>query len=655
VSNGPIRFAFGLHLHQPVGNFGHVFEQHVRDVYRPLLARVVGAGLAPISIHLSGPLLEWLEQYDTKYLDELGRFVSDGRVELLLAGMYEPVLAALPREDRLQQVVWLREAIQRRFGVVATGLWLTERVWEPDLAADLADAGVRYVLLDDRHFIVSGFSHNQLHAPYVTENAGKRVNVFPIDEQLRYLVPFRPPAEIGAYLTNLRAQGHQLAVLADDGEKFGGWPGTLEWVYNSGWLEGFLAELDRLRDAGEIVLNTFTQALDAVTSGGLAYLPTASYREMEAWSLPPDQSLRLAALEKALGDERIAGPEGALLRGSHWKNFMVRYAESNRAHKMMLALSALARERNAPEPVRRAIGRAQCNDAYWHGVFGGLYLPHLREGVWRNLAHAERLMRAGQALTCERVDIDGDGQRECWVHSASLSAVVAPHRGGAIEICTLLDTGVNLADTLTRRREAYHDEALARGAKSRITAVARTSAEGEVIVDTGSVSIHEIEHAISLDERPPADFDPRALFVERVIEGDVDDVSFARATYDPLASWARVSLDCEIIVGGEGVELLMECATLIKRVVFHASGDLLVHLTWHPDAFPREARFTTELSLARDVPIDPGHHATVWRYPIETVAKSERGLDRTVQGEAVVLSWPVTAGHATVRLGLAGK
>jgi len=167
VKSGPIRFVFGLHLHQPVGNFDHVFEQHVRDVYRPLLERVVGGGLAPISIHVSGPLLEWLEEHDTGYLDALGTFVSDGRVELLLAGMYEPVLAALPREDRLQQIVWLREAIQRRFGVVATGLWLTERVWEPDLAADLADAGVRYVLLDDRHFLVSGFSRSQLHAPYV--------------------------------------------------------------------------------------------------------------------------------------------------------------------------------------------------------------------------------------------------------------------------------------------------------------------------------------------------------------------------------------------------------------------------------------------------------------------------------------------------------
>ena len=41
----PIRFVFGLHLHQPVGNFDHVFEQHVDDVYRPLLERLSDAGV----------------------------------------------------------------------------------------------------------------------------------------------------------------------------------------------------------------------------------------------------------------------------------------------------------------------------------------------------------------------------------------------------------------------------------------------------------------------------------------------------------------------------------------------------------------------------------------------------------------------------------
>jgi 4-alpha-glucanotransferase len=181
----PIRFAFGLHLHQPVGNFDHVFAQHVADVYRPLLDALAAREFLPVVLHLSGPLLEWLEHHEPAYLDRLGRLAADGRVEILLAGFYEPVLAVLPRADRVEQIRWLHDTVQRRFGVDATGLWLTERVWEPELAADLADAGVRYALVDDRHFTVTGFAAEQLHAPFWTESDGKRVALFPIDERLR--------------------------------------------------------------------------------------------------------------------------------------------------------------------------------------------------------------------------------------------------------------------------------------------------------------------------------------------------------------------------------------------------------------------------------------------------------------------------------------
>ncbi|HZN96177.1 MAG TPA: 4-alpha-glucanotransferase, partial [Gemmatimonadales bacterium] len=324
----PVRFVFGLHLHQPVGNFDHVFEQHVQDVYRPILEHLSSRGFLPVVLHLSGPLLEWLEQHDPRYLDQLGRLVSDGKIELLLAGFYEPVLASLPRADRVEQIQWMHEAIRARFGVGARGLWLTERVWEPELAADLASAGVRYALVDDRHFLVCGFASDQLHAPYWTESDGKRVALFPIDERLRYLIPFRPPEETAAYLRELRGAGHRLAVLADDGEKFGGWPGTKEWVYERGWLNQFVETITGLIKQGEVQLSTLGEALDQVPSGGIAYLPTASYREMEGWSLPPDAALRLIRLERDLGEKRVHSPDGALIRGSHWRNFLVKYSES---------------------------------------------------------------------------------------------------------------------------------------------------------------------------------------------------------------------------------------------------------------------------------------------------------------------------------------
>jgi 4-alpha-glucanotransferase len=213
----PVWFAFGLHLHQPVGNFDAVFEQHLAEVYRPLLSTLRDGEALPVTLHVSGPLLEWLDARAPAFLDLLAGLAADRQVELLASGHDEPILAVLPREDRLEQIGRMRETLARRFGVRATGLWLTERVWEPDLAGDLADAGIEYVLVDDRHFLVAGFERDALHLPYRTEAGGRAVTLFPIDERLRYLVPFREPEEFAAYIHRLRDGGHRLAVLADDG------------------------------------------------------------------------------------------------------------------------------------------------------------------------------------------------------------------------------------------------------------------------------------------------------------------------------------------------------------------------------------------------------------------------------------------------------
>ncbi|MGN6391425.1 MAG: alpha-amylase/4-alpha-glucanotransferase domain-containing protein [Gemmatimonadales bacterium] len=636
----PIRFVFGLHLHQPVGNFDHVFAQHVDDVYRPLLDALADREFLPVVLHLSGPLLDWLEAHEPGYLDRLGRLAADGRVELLLAGFYEPILASLPRPDRVEQIHWMHEAVRRRFGVDARGLWLTERVWEPELAADLAEAGVRYALVDDRHFLVTGFAAERLHAPFWTESDGRRVALFPIDERLRYLIPFRPPEETADYLRQLRGAGHGLALLADDGEKFGGWPGTKDWVYGKGWLDRFMATIGGLVDRGEVVLSRLDDALAAVPSGGLAYLPTASYREMESWSLPPDAALRLTRLERDLGEARVAGPDGALIRGSHWRNFLVKYTESNRMHKKMVALSALARRAGDPAAVRRAIGRAQCNDAYWHGVFGGLYLPHLRDAIWRNLADAEGGLRRGEGLAWEVLDFDGDGNEEIWVHAASFAALVSPARGGAVEEYTVFADGVNYANALTRRREAYHDLALERAADH------PDGGEG------GTASIHDIEEGIRLDTRPPLDQDDRALFVDGILPAGLPLTDYERGTYHAVRSWARARCAFTVERRQGGVEIACVAPEgqggFEKRLRFDADGGLTVSWTWSRDAAPPGDLFASELSLGGPLILEPRPATEPWRFDIETVAKSERGLDRTRQGESVTFRWAVELGAAAL-------
>ncbi|PYP08526.1 MAG: hypothetical protein DMD59_11960 [Gemmatimonadetes bacterium] len=633
----PLRFVFGLHLHQPVGNFDHVMADHVRDVYRPIIERANAAGFFPLTLHVSGPLFEWLEDHDTPWLDMIGRLAADGRLELLLAGFDEPILASLPRPDRLEQIGRMHAYLQRRFGVQATGLWLTERVWQPELAADLAAAGVEYALVDDRHFLVSGFRHDELHRPHHTESDGHRVGLLAIDERLRYLIPFRPPEETASYLRQLRSEGHGLAVLADDGEKFGGWPGTKDWVYGSGWLDTFLKTMESLKSAGEIELTTGQRAFREVPSGGLAYLGTASYREMEKWALPPIAQRNLTTLEEELGPKHLAA-SSAFVRGGHWHHFLVKYPESNRMHKTMVALSSLSRSRGDPPEARRAIGRAQCNDAYWHGVFGGLYLPHLRNAIWRQLAIAERVLRQGESLAYEELDLDDDGYPELWIHSAQFSAVISPHRGGAVETLTRFSDLTNLADVLTRRRESYHE-------------LPKEQAQGHGDAGGGTASIHDIEKASRLTALPPVDAEPRAILVERLLGNDVSADDYASGRYTAVRSWAATPLRARVSLSADAVTVVLQGDDLEKRLMFDRAGCLDVAYTWNAAAAPANAVFAPELSLAREVPLRLQPDAEVWRSDITTVARSERGFEETVQGVSLTPRWPARLGACSLELG----
>jgi 4-alpha-glucanotransferase len=638
TDRAPLRFVFGLHLHQPVGNFDHVMADHVRDVYRPIIERTTAAGFYPITLHVSGPLLEWLEAHDTSWLDMIGRLAADRRVELLLAGFDEPILASLPRPDRLEQIGRMREYLKHRFGVDATGLWLTERVWQPELAVDLAAAGVEYALVDDRHFLVSGFTADQLHRPHHTESDGRRVGLLAIDERLRYLIPFRPPEETASYLRQLRSEGHDLAVLADDGEKFGGWPGTKDWVYGSGWLDGFLQTMGRLTAAGEIKLTTGQEALRQVPTGGLAYLGTASYREMETWALPPEGQRDLTRLEEELGPKHLAA-SASFVRGGHWHHFLVKYSESNRMQKMMVALSDLSRGRGDPPVARRAIGRAQCNDAYWHGVFGGLYLPHLRNAIWQQLAIAERELRRGEPLAYEERDVDYDGYPEIWIHSAKFSALVSPHRGGAVEMLTRFDGLVNLADVLTRRRESYHE-----GPKP--AELGDSANKGG-----GAPSIHDIERAAHLDTLPPIDAEPRAILVDRLLADSLTADDYLAARYKPVRSWAATPLTARVSAAADAVTIVLQGQDLEKRLKFDAAGCLEVAYSWNPSGHDN-AVFAPELSLARDVALRLKPETPVWRSKITTVARSERGFEETAQGISLTPRWPARLGTAGLEIGI---
>ncbi len=467
-----LSLVLGIHCHQPLGNFPQVFEAAYERAYEPFLRTLHRFPGVRVALHVSGVLLEWLERHHPDWFERVRPLVVEGRIELLAGGCYEPILPILPDHDKVGQIERHLDMLERIFDVRPRGLWVAERVWEPSLARPLARAGIRYTFLDDFHFLQAGLEPGQLSRYFLTEEQGEGVAVFPISQRLRYLIPFRPVEEVLSYLSTLRGG---VAVMADDGEKFGVWPGTHTLVYREGWLDRFF---EGLLSQNWIDVEPPGKVVERLPPGGTIYLPTASYREMTEWALPVEAGRALARVKtrvEALPDSQEILP---WLRGGHWRNFLVKYPEANDLYRRMLRLSqeigrALASDPTDPalQEARQELWRGQCNDAYWHGIFGGLYLPHLRRAVWQALLRSERLLLQkreglGPWLRWEEGDQDGDGQMECSVSTESLALTIRPASGGSLSELSVRSVPLNLLDTLTRRPEVYHDQAEIRPAPS---------------------------------------------------------------------------------------------------------------------------------------------------------------------------------------------
>jgi alpha-amylase len=466
-----IHLSLVLHNHQPVGNFDGVFEQAYRESYRPFLDLFESYPSLRIALHTSGPLMEWLDAHYPEYVDRLAALVAQGRVEILGGAFYEPILTMIPPRDRVGQIRAYTRWLEARLGATVQGMWIAERVWEQSLARDVADAGIRYTLLDDFHFKCAGLVDEQLFGYYITEDDGRVLFVFPGDERLRYIIPFDDPERTIDRLGQL-AERHPgaVAVFADDGEKFGAWPETHRHVYENGWLRRLFDLL--VQNQHWIHIATPADVLERVSPLGKIYLPDASYREMTEWVLPAQQQNDYLASRHGLEHDSRWPHVAPFVRGGIWRNFKVKYAETNEMYARMMAVSArlaaaveTGATGDAINYARTELYRGQCNCAYWHGAFGGVYLPHLRNAVFNHLIAADNLLdqaagRAGPWVEATVGDWNFDARQEVQLANDRLLAILAPSTGGHLVELDVRTICHNLLATLTRRPEAYHGKIL---------------------------------------------------------------------------------------------------------------------------------------------------------------------------------------------------
>jgi alpha-amylase len=686
--NHPIYLCIALHNHQPVGNFDHVFEQAYQDSYLPFLDVFQRYTGLKISLHVSGPLMEWLDVHHSDYLDRLARLVAAGRIEIVGGAFYEPILTMIPARDRVGQIKDFTHWLESRLGAEVHGMWMPERVWEQQLASDLSMADIEYTLLDDFHFKNAGLDDDQLDGYFITEDSGRLLRVFPGSERLRYLIPFAEPHETLEYLRQSSAlHPGCIRVFGDDGEKFGTWPDTKRHVYENGWLRRFFDLLSENQDWLHTI--TLSEALKAVPPLGKIYLPEGSYREMTEWALPVQRQLVYEQLARDLADDPRWPVLRQFVRGGYWRNFKVKYPETDEMYSRMMMVSQRledARQQDHAETVladaRRELYRGQCNCSYWHGAFGGAYLPHLRNAVYNHLIAADNLL--DQSLGVPRNWIEGvagdfnlDGRPEIQLRNDKLVCLLAPAQGGQLYELDVRTICHNLQATLQRRPEAYHRKVLA----------------GRMADQHPVASIHDrvVFKQEGLDQRVQYDRTPRKSLLDHffaddaglaeLVNGQAAELGdFIGAPYEarlrrnPERIQAQMTRDGQIgdqnVRITKGVTLNAGCSTLeITYLLEDLPTDRSLHFgvefnfaglpagaedRYFTQANQRLGDLGSRLELANlqsfglhdewlglSVLLSSSEPAGIWAFPIETVSQSEGGFELVHQSVVVIPHWHV--------------
>jgi alpha-amylase len=696
-----IALALTLHNHQPVGNFGWVIAETYDRAYLPMVEALERHPGVRVALHYTGPLLAWLRAERPDFVARLAALADRGQVEIVGGGWYEPVLAALPERDRVGQLVRMADELEMTFGRRPRGAWLAERVWEPDLPTALVSAGYDWTVLDDAHFRAAAIRENDLWGSYTTDDQGKVLTVFGTEQGLRYRIPFADVDDVIGYLRDhATEEGDRLGTMGDDGEKFGAWPTTWDHCWGPGrWVERFFDALD----ANAEWLTTMPPSDWTVghLPVGRVYLPTGSYAEMGEWALPADEGLAFGtALRQARAQHR---PEARWLRGAIWRNFQVRYREINDIHKQMLAVSDLV-EAMPPGPARTAAAddlfAGQSNDCYWHGLFGGIYLPDLRVAALGRLIAAEDLAVGARAASGVRRDVDLDGRDEVVLAGPGQFVTVKLEEGGGIARWDLRAAGHPLAAVMRRRPEAYHETL------RRHEAGGHAGGHGDGHDDaTGGgapASIHDIvlvKQEGLLDHLRYDAYERRSGLI-RILPADTTPADAASGTADELGdlrdgTWALESLDERRVVArrkgriraADGSASLPVEATRTIAIaggrldprleltleIIHRGGaedpriDALVAVEWstmllggghNPSAWleiggERTAHDATRTTAAVDalaagndflgvtVATTADHAVDAWIAPIETVSNSEAGFELVYQGSATLLVEPL--------------
>lgn len=603
-----VYFAMGLHFHQPVGNLEEILERAFQNCYKPFLETFTKYPSIKMTFHFSGNLLDYFEERHPEFLNMVKTLVDRGQAEIMGGGYYEPIFQTIPQQDRIGQIEMLSDYCEEKFGIRPKGIWTAERVWSPELIEVFRRCGMRYSILDDIHLIKAGVSPEELLGYFMTGEGDNKIAIFPSNKKLRYIIPFKAPREtMDCFKKAARKRKDTLFTYGDDAEKFGEWPWTHDWVYKKGWLDNFFRELERNQDW--ITTITFSEYLNLNPALKEVEIPETSYEEMLEWS------------------------------GGSWMNFLKKYPESDQMHKRMTYTSEKISElehksisakghKEKLEEATRELYKGQCNCAYWHGVFGGIYLGYLRSAVYEHLIKADRILdeiETRDKANIREIDFYKNGKKAVIMEDKNFFICIDPGKGGIIKELDYKPRSANVTNALARRRESYHKKIMDR-IQNRVSE---------------PVSIHEAIKTMDkrIKGRIVYDKYDRWCLIDHFMDKDLKKEDFENCDYVERGNFADKPYS--VSIKENRVILQRGCITKEIKILSDEVIEIVYTLEGGRSA-PKDTMFGVEFNTSLPAKLYFDIEPTrLWEFPVMTVSQSERAYDLNYQSSCIFPMWNI--------------
>ncbi|MCQ9208555.1 MAG: DUF1926 domain-containing protein, partial [Omnitrophica bacterium] len=333
----------------------------------------------------------------------------------------------------------------------------------------------------------------------------------------------------------------------------------------------------------------------------------------------------------------------------------------------------------------------QCNCPYWHGVFGGIYLGHLRHITYKNLLTAQSLAeqkKESRWIEIETFDFDKDGTDELIIKNPLLNVFITPKLGGGIFELDYIPKCVNLMDVMTRRPEAYHQQIKTRVKKTFRLKKKKVSGIHDLLrsKEKGLTNflVYDAYRRLSLLDH----FLPKKLSLKEFKQGRYEELGeFIGSQYsvrqEETGQQARVILERVATVNYKGSKIPI---TITKQLSLNnKDAQIAIEYTLQNlTAKPLEAIFAVEFNISSESQEHPNHLCSqagseektfslkedvtvkeikelclkdelrgvkvsfsfdkkpdLWSHPLETISASEEGFERNYQQTVIVPHWSI--------------